>query len=186
MAKGIPEAALRNLASYGPKVASRMKLALISVASVFALPPALAIAETPVLSPFGYGLIQFGQPINVVEAHLNETALPKKRDSGCDFVKFKKYPRIRFMVEEGVVTRGDANAGVRNSAKVTVGMPLARVKAMHPKLRIELHKYDGQGHYLILDSPDGGSAILFEESRGKVTRIRAGKKPSVEYVEGCL
>lgn len=163
-----------------------MKLALLFVAAVFAGPPALAIAETPVLSPFGYGPIRFGQTLDVVEANLNETALPKKRESGCAFVKFAKYPQIRFMVEEGIVTRGDANAGLGNSARVSVGMSLASVKAMHPKIRIELHKYDDNGHYLILDSPDGSSAIVFEESAGKVTAVRAGKKPSVEYVEGCL
>jgi hypothetical protein len=117
---------------------------------------------------------------------LNETALPTERESGCDFVKFKKYPQIRFMVEDGVVTRGDAKAGVRNSARVSVGMSLARVKALHLRIRIEPHKYDDEGHYLILDTSDGNSAILFEEGSGKVTDIRAGKKPSVEYVEGCL
>jgi hypothetical protein len=90
------------------------------------------------------------------------------------------------MVENGVVTRGDAKAAVRNSARVSVGMSLARVKALHPKIRIEPHKYDDEGHYLILDSSDGSSAILFEEGGGKVTDIRAGKKPSVKYVEGCL
>lgn len=144
------------------------------------------MAETPELSPSGYGLIQFGQPLKVAEVNLNETAMPKKREAGCDFVTFKKYPKIRFMVEDGIVTRGDAKAGVRNSARVSIGMSLARVKALHPRIRVEPHKYDNEGHYLILDSADGSSAILFEEGGGKVSDIRAGKKPSVEYVEGCL
>ena len=163
-----------------------MKLAQLLVVSVFSVAPVLVMAETTVLSPSGYGLIQFGQPLKVTEVNLNETALPKNREPGCDFVKFKKYPQIHFMVEDGVVTRGDAKAGVRNSAMVSVGMSLARVKTLHPRIRIEPHKYDDEGHYLILDSSDGSSAILFEESGGKVTDIRAGKKPSVEYVEGCL
>lgn len=144
------------------------------------------MAEAPVLSTSGYGPIQFGQPLKVVEATLKETALPKKREPDCDFIKFKSYPQIRFMVEDGIVTRGDAKAGVRNSAKVNVGMSLARVKGLHPGIRIEPHKYDDNGHYLILDSADGSSAVLFEEGGGKVTEIRAGKKPAVEYVEGCL
>jgi hypothetical protein len=33
---------------------------------------------------------------------------------------------------------------------------------------------------------DGKRAILFEESDGKVTDVRAGVEPSVEYVEGYL
>jgi hypothetical protein len=163
-----------------------MWLARLFVVSVLSVMPVLVMAETPLLSASGYGPIQFGQPLEVVEANLKETALPKKREPGCDFVKFKKYPQIRFMVEDGTVTRGDAQAGVRNRAKVHVGMSLARVKALHPGIRVEPHKYDDKGHYLILDSADGSSAILFEEGGGKVTDIRAGKKPSVEYVEGCL
>lgn len=168
------------------KALNQMKLARLFVVAVLSITPVLVMAETAVLSASGYGAIQFGQSLEVVEANLKETALPKKREPGCDFVKFKKYPQILFMVEDGIVTRGDAKAGVRNSAKVNVGMSLAKVKALHPRIRIEPHKYDDNGHYLILDSTDGSAAILFEEGSGKVTDIRAGKKPSVEYVEGCL
>lgn len=162
-----------------------MWLARWFVVSVLSVIPVLVMAETPVLSASGYGLIQFGQPLRVAEANLKETALPRKREPGCDFIKFKRYPQIRFMVEDGIVTRGDAKTGVRNSAKVNVGMSLERVKVLHPGIRVEPHKYDDNGHYLILDSVDGSSAILFEEGGGKVTDIRAGRKPSVEYVEGC-
>ncbi|HMS28027.1 MAG TPA: hypothetical protein PKC80_11740 [Burkholderiaceae bacterium] len=163
-----------------------MKLAQLFVVSVFSIAPVLGVAETLELSPSGYGLIQFGQPLRVAEVNLNETAIPKMRESACDFITFKRYPKIRFMVEDGIVTRGDAIAGVRNSAKVSIGMSLTKVKALHPRIRIEPHKYDDEGHYLILESSDGRAAILFEEGGGKVTGIRAGKKPSIEYVEGCL
>lgn len=168
------------------KALDQMKLARLFVVSVFSVAPVLVLAKTPELSASGYGLIQFGQALKVAEVNLNGTAMPKDRESGCDFVTFKKYAKIRFMVEDGIVTRGDAKAGVRNSARVSIGMSLARVKALHPKIRIEPHKYEDEGHYLILESSDGSSAILFEEVGGKVTDIRAGKKPSVEYVEGCL
>lgn len=163
-----------------------MRFASLFVIGMFAVLPALAKTETPVLSPSGYGLVQFGQPLESVEKNLGEAASPKERESACDFVTFRKYPRIRFMVEEGIVTRADAKAGVRNSAKIGVGSSLARVQAMHPGIRIMPHKYDDKGHYLILDSTDGSAAVLFEVSGGKVTHVRAGKKPSVEYVEGCL
>ena len=163
-----------------------MLFARLFVVAVILAVPVLLKAETTLLSPTGYGPIKFGQDLKVAEVNLNEIALPKKRESGCDFVKFKKYPHIRFMVEDGILTRGDANTAVRNSAKVHVGMSTVRVKALHPGIRVEPHKYDYNSHYLILDSADGSSAILFEEREGKVTNIRAGKKPSVEYVEGCL
>ena len=65
-------------------------------------------------------------------------------------------------------------------------MTLDKVRAMHPSVKIEPHKYDENGHYLILEANDGRAAIVLEEGGGKVTDIRAGLKPSVEYVERCL
>ena len=155
------------------------------VAIIFSL-PVLSMAQEEVLTPFGFGEIQFGQPIKLVEARLHQTAFPVKREISSDFVRFKKYPNIRWMVEDGIITRADVMGNIKNSASVSLGMPVSKVKALHPHVRIEAHQYDGQGHYLVLDSPDGGFAILFEESNGNVTDVRAGKKPSVEYVEDCL
>ena len=145
-----------------------------------------ATASGEVLSPAGYGQVRFGAKLSEVEAKLKQKASPKQPDPGCDFVRFKKYPRIRFMVEQGLVTRADADPGIKNSAGVAVGMSLARVKVLHPKIRVEPHKYDEEGHYLILPSANGQAALVFEESKGKVTDVRAGTEPSVEYVEGCL
>lgn len=145
-----------------------------------------AIADHNVLSPLSYGKVRFGSKLSDVEVTLGQRATPERREKSCDFVSFKMYKGVRFMVEEGVVTRADAEAGVPNSAGVAVGMPFARVKTMHPKIRIEPHKYDESGHYLILPSSDNRAALVFEESEGKITDARAGVQPSVQYVEGCL
>lgn len=158
---------------------------LFLVAPIFFL-PALSMAQVEMLTPFGYGEIRFGQPIEIAEARMHETAFPLRRELACDFVRFKKYPNIRWMVEDGIITRADVMGNIKNSASVSLGMPVSKVKALHPHVRIEAYQYDEQGHYLVLDSPDGGSAILLEESNGKVTNIRVKKKPLVEYVEGCL
>ncbi len=147
---------------------------------------ASAHAETAVLSATGYGAIRFGAPLADAEAALRQTALPKQREYACSFVTFRKYPGIRFMVEKDIVTRADAASSIRNSAGVKLGMPLERVKAAHPELQVKPHKYDDEGHYLILPAEDGSAALLFEESKGKVMTVRAGKEPSVEYVEECL
>jgi len=90
------------------------------------------------------------------------------------------------MVENGIVTRMDAAPSVKNSADITVGEPMSSVTRRLPNIIVEPHKYDDSGHYLILKSSDSKSAIVAEESQGKVTDIRAGVIPSVQYVEGCL
>jgi hypothetical protein len=146
----------------------------------------VAVAGGPVLSPLGYGSIKFGAKLSEVEAALDEQATPINREPGCDFVRFKRYSGISFMVENGVVTRADATPGIFNSARVTVGTSLKQVKKMHPDIQIEPHHYDEVGHYLTLTMRDKKAALVFEESAGKVTDIRAGLLPSVQYVEGCL
>jgi hypothetical protein len=145
-----------------------------------------AVAGTGVLSPQGYGLVRFGMKVEETERALKQRTTAPYSTAGCDYVEFKKYPGLQFMVEDGIVTRADARRNIHNSAKVRVGMTLATVKTMHPSVKVEPHHYDDQGHYLILSTNDGGAAILFEESKGEVTDIRAGLKPAVEYVEGCL
>ena len=147
--------------------------------------PVLAVAAD-VLSPQGYGAIRFGMNVKEAESALKQTTTEPYTNEGCDYVEFKKYPGLRFMAEDGILTRADTRRNIRNSAKVRVGMTMARVKALHPSVRIEPHKYDDEGHYLILDTHNGSAAIVLEEGKGRVTDIRAGLKPAVEYVEGCL
>jgi hypothetical protein len=143
-------------------------------------------ATAQVLSPQGYGMVSFGHRLADIERAVGERAQPQVRVESCDFVRFRRYPGISFMVEDGTVTRADAAGNVRNSASISVGAPLSVVARRYPAGRIEPHKYDEQGHYFILDTPNRKAALLFEESGGRITDIRAGVQPSVEYVEGCL
>ncbi len=47
------------------------------------------------------------------------------------------------------------------------------------------HKYT-DGEYLRVESPEGGSVLLFEtDEEGVVTEWRMGVEPQVDYVEGC-
>ena len=104
----------------------------------------------------------------------------------CKTVKFKKYPGVSFMVEKDVVTRADAkyNTVVPKAYEIAKDARLDEIKRKHPTSKIKQHQYDEEGHYLVLDSKDGKRAVLFEESKGKVTGVRAGFHPSVGYVEG--
>lgn len=153
--------------------------------SVLVAVTGLAHAGPLLLSEQGYGDVQFGAKLTDAEARLNQRAEPQTRDADCSFVSFKRYPHILFMVEQGVVTRADAKPKIRNSAGVQVGASLAQVRRLHPGARVDLHKYDPEGHYIVLSSSDDRAALLFEESKGRITAVRAGIKPSVEYVEGC-
>ena len=140
-----------------------------------------------VLTDESYGIVHFGGKLTEVEKRLKERAKRKTGKQGCDFVTFKKYRGLKFMVEKGIVTRADVtNPSIPNALGIKFGTTLDEVKRRYPRVMVEPHQYDPTGHYLIFRSKDGKRAIVFEEGNGKITGVRAGKEPSVEYVEGCL
>lgn len=143
-------------------------------------------AQSLTLTPFAYGAVRFGAKLTDVEAKLKARASPKKREFACDYVRFKQYSHISFMVEAGVITRADAEADIKNSAGINIGMPFKEFRRRYPKALIEPHKYNENGHYLTLKSADSRAALVFEESDGKVNAVRAGLYPAVDYVEHCL
>jgi hypothetical protein len=145
-----------------------------------------ANASEPILGLESYGTVKFGSPILDVEKTLGEKGTRESGEVGCDYIRFKRYPKVSFMVEDGIVTRADVEKGVPNTLKIPVGTSLADVKKKYPKVIVEQHKYDEEGHYLIFKNAKGTKAIVMEEGNGKVTDIRGGLEPSVEYVEGCL
>ena len=149
---------------------------------------ATASAGEPVLSATGYGAVKFGAKLSDVEKTVSEhVAAPTDDDeAACRYVQLKTYPEAQFMVEQGVITRADVSAKAKNNLNISVGARLAKVRAEHPSVHLEPHHYDASGHYLIFKSADGKASIVMEEGGGKITDIRGGLEPSVEYVEGCL
>lgn len=156
---------------------------------------ASTVAVKSVLTAEGFGKVAFGMPLADAEKLLSEK-VPQagQRLAGnedCRSVFFKAYPQWRFMVEHGVVTRADAFATdhlpqAENAFGIHLGDSLHGVLARYPAAEVQPHKYDPTGHYLKFASADGKRAIVMEEGGGKITAIRGGLEPSVEYVEGCL
>ena len=162
-----------------------MKIVLLLL---LAFASATASAGEPVLSATGYGAVKFGVKLSDVETMVSEhvAAPADDDDAACRYVQLKAYPEAKFMVEQGVITRADVSAKAKNNLNISVGTRLEKVRAKHPSAHIEPHHYDPSGHYVIFKSTDGKAAIVMEEGGGKITDIRGGLEPSVEYVEGCL
>jgi hypothetical protein len=139
----------------------------------------------PILSSERYGEVRFGAPLAAAEETLQQLAEPQTRAEGCSYVTFAAYPDIRFMIENEIVTRADTGATIANSTGLAIGDNSAELQQANPEIKIMPHKYDPGSHYLVLSSADGTSALVFEESGGLITQVRAGVEPSVEYVEGC-
>jgi len=137
------------------------------------------------LSADGIGAVRFGMSLAQAEQTAGKAALPEPFDPACSMVRFASLPKLRFMVEQDVVTRADAEAGVENAVGVAIGDTLAQVREKHPEAQLSTHKYDKNGHYVTFPTADGKAAIILEESGGKVTKVRAGLQPAVAYVETC-
>lgn len=148
--------------------------------------PAAPDSAAPILTSKGYGSVSFGQTLGDVEKALGEKAQSRgDADPACTYVKFDKLPGARFMVETGVITRAEADAGIPNELGVAVGDAVELAKAKHPAVQVGPHKYVPEGQYLTFKNADSNNAIVMEAEASKITKIRSGVEPAVSYVEGC-
>jgi len=138
------------------------------------------------LTADGIGAIRFGMTLDQAQqAAGSKATLPEPFDPGCSMVRFPTLPKLRFMVENNVITRADAEPGIENAVGLPFGATLAHIQASHPEAQVTPHKYDENGRYVTFPGADGRSAIILEVTGGKVSKMRAGLQPAVAYVETC-
>jgi hypothetical protein len=112
-------------------------VALLAACSKPAPPPAAQPKPAaPVLSFDGFGPVRFGARLADIEQQLGAKAEPLgENDPACSSVRLKSLPGARLMVENGVVTRADADAGTANSLGLAVGDSLTAAKESIRPLR---------------------------------------------------
>jgi len=93
------------------------------------------------------------------------------------------------MIENDSVARFDVeNPAIRTREGAGVGdLEADVVRRYGNRIVVSPHAYTGpDGHYLTVTPPgDTLHRIIFETDGQKVVHIRAGKRPTVEYIEGC-
>jgi hypothetical protein len=146
------------------------------------------------VTPRGLGPLRIGLPLAAADSALGGTlgepagAAP---GSTCAYVPWAGAPPgVRVMVEEGVIARIDVDSvGAATDAGVRVGDPEARVREAYAGRVTETpHKYVPGARYLTVvpsAAADSAYRLVFETDGARVTRYRAGRRPPVEYVEGC-
>ena len=117
---------------------------------------------------------------------------PTEPGAGCDYLHVATLPLdIDLMVIDSVIERVDVFRGdVRTLSGAHIGSTEEEVKALYPgRIEVQEHPYTGpEGHYLIYvprDPVDSTFRIIFETDGHKVTTYRAGRRPAVQYIEGC-
>jgi hypothetical protein len=150
-----------------------------------ATPAALTVTER------GIGPLQTGMSVAEASAALGGALVTSSSadTARCHYMQWRGGPPgVRVMVEDGRIARVDVDsAGVRTVAGVGIGDTEEQVQRQYGgQAAVSPQKY-GEGHYLTVtpNPSDTSYAIVFETNGGKVTRYRAGRRPQVEYVEGC-
>ncbi len=160
------------------KIASMVALVMLAGCEQKAVPLEKVMPPPPIktvkpknllLSDQSIGPISFGAPLSQVE---------------CGYVSFEALPKVRFMVEKGVIVRADVDAQIANANGIRVGDTEAELKGKFANLKVEPHEFVAGGHVFTLPG-QGKSAMVMESDGAKVTSIRAGLQPAVSYSEGC-
>lgn len=148
------------------------------------------------LTPQGLGPVVIGMTVPQAELRLNAKLVVDSPGEGCTYARRADHgdPGVTYMVEAAKITRVDVKPAqgdqafprVTTSAGIGLGDPAAKVRrAYGAALKIEPHKYAEHGYYYEVDDPADGVGVIFEIIGGKVAQFRAGRYPSLGYVEGC-
>ncbi|HYW31858.1 MAG TPA: hypothetical protein VE869_10160 [Gemmatimonas sp.] len=142
------------------------------------------------MRPDGVEGVRIGMTTAEARTALGLPAAPPLAVGTCEFIPTETLPkRLYLMAVSDTLVRID----VRDSTVVTVegarvGSSEAQIRSIYGSaVRVEPHKYTGPvGHYMKIAAPGSSTLmIVFETDGARVTTYRVGRKPVVEWVEGC-
>ena len=142
------------------------------------------------MTEHGLGPLRTGMTIAEATTALGGAlVVPVEYDTaGCDYATWRGGPRgVHVMIDQGRIARVEVDSGsVATAAGARIGDSEERIRSLYPgRVTVTPHKYE-DGRYLTVNGVgDSSAAIVFETSKGRVTRYRAGRRPAVDYVEGC-
>ena len=154
--------------------------------------PTLRAPSNAVVTPRGLAPLVVGMTIGEASAELKTglVAPPGADTSSCTYLQWSDAPEgVRIMTTAGRIARIDVNSGSNATAEgARVGDSEQRIDSLYKgRVVTSPHKY-APGHYLTVTPTapaDGDYRIVFETDGQRVTRYRVGRRPAVEYVEGC-
>ena len=142
----------------------------------------------------GFGPVRVGMTVQEAGAALGTRLVPviDPPDEECAaYGPESGFDGVAFLVARGVVARTDVSAGSTQTPEgVALGQSEDEAQRRYGgRLAVGDHDYLVGGRYLTLipTAPaDEGFRLVIETDGRKVTALRAGRLPEVEYSEGCL
>ncbi|HEX2210676.1 MAG TPA: hypothetical protein VHG93_23545 [Longimicrobium sp.] len=145
----------------------------------------------------GIGPLRVGMTVEEARAALGGDFAAPGPDVGmpddpeaCQYARSGRFPAgVRVMLEGLRIARVEVDSGaIATAAGARIGDTEARINDLYPgRVTVWPHKYT-DGHYLYVrpaEPSDTTRLIVFETDGRVVQRFRGGRKPQVEYVEGC-
>jgi hypothetical protein len=139
----------------------------------------------------GIGRVRVGATLAALSTLLHEPLRAAySYNETCDYVRPRALPvGVKLMVSGDTIVRVDVDSGaVKTKSGAGIGMTEARVLTMYRgRVSVQPHPYTGPvGHYLVVPAPNDTMYRMIFETDGKmVTRYRAGRRPQVDFKEGC-
>lgn len=139
----------------------------------------------------GIGRVRVGASLAALSKLLDEPLHASySYNETCDYVRPHALPSgVKLMVSHDTVVRVDVDSGaVLTTSGAGIGASEARILTIYGgRVSVQPHPYTGPiGHYLIVPAPgDTMYRLIFETDGRIVTRYRAGRRPEVDFKEGC-
>ena len=111
-----------------------------------------------------------------------------KTGESCSYLDTRGKSHAFVMMENDTIVRFEArDRSLATEAGARVGDTEASVLDRYRgRVTVQPHKYLSGGHYLVVTTPaDAKRRLVFETDGQLVTAFRVGRRPAVEYVEGC-
>jgi hypothetical protein len=164
------------------------------------------------LNPQGFGAIQVGMTVEEAAQAVGTPLIALDGnaphvDESCSYVKLQNgLEGLELMLNNDRIVRVDVVSQTIREIKgqpvevdltnkvsqittqdgAKVGDTEAQIQALYPgQLQVSEHKYVTGGHYLTLTPANSSYRLIFETDGDRVTSIRAGQIPEVDWVERC-
>lgn len=155
--------------------------------------PSATAPEQWQLTEEGLGPLHAGMTIAQARAVIpGDFTIPAESpdDAACSYARWTAQPALtRVMVTDGVIARVEVDTtSIRTAAGAGVGDSEARIDSLYPgRVRRMAHKYTDGRYLIVVATPprDTMFRFVFETDGHRVTTMRAGRVPAVEWVEGC-
>ncbi len=165
-----------------------MKLAALAFGSLLA-GVAVAAPARWCLGMSGIGAVRAGMTVEQVLPLADWSGLERRQQAeSCWYLRYAGPQEFWLMIIDGRVARIElrGKSTLRTIGGAHLGMTEDALRALYgARLDVQPHKYDPQGHTIVLRSGGGDHGLRFETSKGAVTAVQAGPWEHLNYVEGC-